>query len=305
MKNKRERGSILLDYGIGVLSIVILILVTFLMPQFYSSFIDRSDLNQPHVIERETFSFRNPVSMTVNERVQQMMENLKGREGVKRTLSLEAGDLLDGELMEGVREAMEIAARYNLIPDLSAYDMENHIIYAEYYNLTDNTENSTEVGFWNLRFSDYETFDFLLRVDAVDYIIYQAEFYCAEAANSVQELTSLDMEVVTYQNNLFAEGCSAYFESEGYDILTEITNPEFVMEMGYERDEYMLYRTTANSGHVEGDGIRWGFVPMTVALERGSSLREWGYGGIESYFDILYGIDVYEEEDEDAKLSFD
>lgn len=297
MKKKHERGGALLDYGIGALSVVILILVTFLMPPLYSSLIDGNDLNQPHVMERETFSFHNPVSMTVNERVQQMMESMKGREGIKRTLSLEAGDVMDGELLEGIRETMGIAARYNLLPDLSAYDMEDHIIYAEYYNLTDSTENSTEVGFWNLRFSDYETFDFLLRVDAVDYLIYQAEIYCAEAENIVFEITSLDTEAVTYQNSLFAEGCSAYFEAEGYDVLTELDNFELIMEMGYERDEYMLYRTTAGSGHVEGDGIRWGFVPVTVALERGSNLREWGYGGIESYFDIRYNIDVYEEED--------
>lgn len=303
MRNNQERGSALLDYGIGILSVTILILITFLMPRLYSSMIDRNDLNQPHIIERETFTFRNPVSMTVKERVQQMMENLEGREGAKRTLYLTGEDVMDGELLEGIREAMGIAAQYNLIPDLSAYDLEHHIIEAEYYNLTDNTENSTEVAFWNLRFSDYETFDVLLRVDAVDYIIYQAEFYCMEAEANVMEITSWDPEVVSYQNNLFAEGSEAYFEAEGYDILTEITNPEMLLQMGYERGEYVVYRSTVSSGHTEGTGVRWGFVPMTVALERGSNLREWGYGGIESYFDIRYDIDVYEDEEENSFLT--
>ena len=300
MKNKQERGGALLDYGIGVLSVSILILITFLMPQLYSTLIDRKDLNQSHVVERETFTFRNPVSMTVNERVQQMMENLEGREGARRTLYLTGEDVMDGELLEGIREAMGIAVQYNLMPDLSAYDLEHHAIEAEYYNLTDNAEDSTEVAFWNLRFSDYETFDLLLRVDAVDYIIYQAEFYCAETEAYVMEITSSDPEVSSYQNNLFAEGSSAYFEAEGYDILTEITNSELLLEMGYEMDEYVIYRTTVSNGHVEGTGMRWGFVPMTVALERGSNLREWGYGGIESYFDIRYGIDVYEDDEENS-----
>lgn len=303
MKNKQESGSALLDYGIGILSVTILILITFLMPRLYSTVIDRNDLNQPHIIERETFTFRNPVSMTVKERVQQMMENLEGREGAKRTLYLTGEDVMDGELLEGIREAMGIAAQYNLIPDLSAYDLEHHIIEAEYYNLTDNTENSTEVAFWNLRFSDYETFDVLLRVDAVDYIIYQAEFYCVEAEANVMEITSWDPEVVSYQNNLFAEGSEAYFEAEGYDILTEVTNSEMLLQMGYERGEYVVYRSTVSSGHTEGTGVRWGFVPMTVALERGSNLREWGYGGIESYFDIRYDIDVYEDDEENSFLT--
>lgn len=303
MKHKQERSSALLDYCIGILSVTILILLTFLMPQLYSTLMDRSDLSQPHIIERETFTFRNPVSMTVKERVQQMMENLRGREGARRTLYLTGEDVMDGELLEGIREALGITAQYNLIPDLSAYDLEHHIIEAEYYNLTDNAENSTEVAFWNLRFSDYETFDILLRVDAVDYIIYQAEFYCAEAETWATEITSWDPEVVSYQNNLFAKGSEAYFEVEGYDILTEITNPELLLEMGYERDEYVVYRSTVSNGHVEGTGVRWGFVPMTVALERGSNLREWGYGGIESYFDIRYDIDVYEDDEDNSFLA--
>ncbi|MCH5275439.1 MAG: hypothetical protein J1E65_06335 [Lachnospiraceae bacterium] len=303
MKNKQEKGNALLDYSIVVLSGAILILITFLMPQLYSRWMDRKDLNQPHVVERETFNFKNPVSMTVNERVQQMMENLDGREGVRRTLYLNDQDVMDGELIEGIREAMEIAAQYHLMPDFSAYDIEHHIIEAEYYNLTDNTEDSTELAFWNLRFSDYATFDLLLRVDASDYIIYQAEFYCAEAEADVLEITSLDWEVISYQNTLFAEGSEAYFEGEGYDILTEMTNSELLMQMGYERGEYMLYRSTANNGHLDGTGIRWGFVPMTVALERGSSLREWGYGGIESYFYIRYGIDIYGDDENNSFLT--
>lgn len=303
MKNKQEKGNALLDYSIGILSVTILILITFLMPQLYSSWMDRKDLDQPHVVERETFNFRNPVSMTVNERVQQMMENLERREGVRRTLYLTEKDVVDWELMEGIREAMGIAAQYNLMPDLSAYDIEKHLIEAEYYNLTDNAEDSTEVAFWNLRFTDYKTFDLLLRVDASDYIIYQAEFYCAEAEAYVMEITSLDWEVIDYQNTMFAQGCEAYFEGEGYDILTELTNSELVLQMGYERGEYMVYRTPVSNGHLDTPGLRWGFVPMTVALERGSSLREWGYGGIEFYFYMNYGIDVYEDDEENSFLT--
>lgn len=303
MKNRQEKGNALLDYGIGILSVSILILITFLMPLLFNILMDRNDLNQPHVMERETFNFRNPVSMTVRERVQQMMENLDRREGVRRTFYLTGEDVVDGELLDGIREAMRITAQYNLMPDLSAYDIEHHIIEAEYYNLTDNAEDSTEVAFWNLRFSDYQTFDFLLRVDAVDYIIYQAEFYCAEAEAYVMEITSLDWEVISYQNKLFAEGCEAYFEGEGYDILTELTNYELLLQMGYERGEYTVYRSTANNGHLDTTGMRWGFVPMTVALERGSSLWEWGFGGIESYFFIRYEIDVYEDNEENSFLT--
>lgn len=303
MKNRQEKGNALLDYGIGILSVSILILITFLMPLLFNILMDRNDLNQPHVMERETFNFRNPVSMTVRERVQQMMENLDRREGVRRTFYLTGEDVVDGELLDGIREAMGITAQYNLMPDLSAYDIEHHIIEAEYYNLTDNAEDSTEVAFWNLRFSDYQTFDFLLRVDAVDYIIYQAEFYCAEAEAYVMEITSLDWEVISYQNKLFAEGCEAYFEGEGYDILTELTNYELLLQMGYERGEYTVYRSTANNGHLDTTGMRWGFVPMTVALERGSSLWEWGFGGIESYFFIRYEIDVYEDNEENSFLT--
>lgn len=296
MKNKQEKGNALLDYGIGILSVTILILITFLMPQFYSTIMDRKDLNQPHVVERETFNFRNPISMTVKERVQQMMETMEKREGARPTLYLSGEDVTDGELLEGIREAMRIAAQYNLMPDLSDYDIEKYILYAEYYNMTDSTENSTEIAFWTLRFSDYESFDILLRVDAVDYIIYQAEIYCAEAEAFVMEITSLDLEVVSYQNNLFAEGSEAYFEVEGYDILTDINNYEMLLQMGYERGEYAVYRSTANNGYLDSTGIRWGFVPMTVALERGSGLRDWTYGSIRSYFYLRYDIDVYEDE---------
>lgn len=136
MKTKREKGNGILDYAIGVLLITIIVLATFLMPQAYSALVDRKDLNQVHAVEREQFSFENPVEMVVGDRVQQIMQALGSKEALRRPLYLKGSEVTDGELLRGIRESMGIAVQYGLIPDITAYDIENNIIYAEYYNLS-------------------------------------------------------------------------------------------------------------------------------------------------------------------------
>ncbi len=293
--NKRTiRFSGVLDYAIAVLSILILLLGTFLMPQFYSTLVDRKDMNKTHAIERERFNFENPIDMTVYEQVQMMMEALNEKNALKRTLYLSGAEIADAQLLKSVREALDIVTQYKMIPDLSAYDIEKNIVYAEYFNLSDNT-GTTEGGekaFWVLRFSDSQTFDFTFRIDATEYIIYQAEIYCAEATDYVTQLTSDDSEVVVFLNNQFAENSAAYFEAEGYSVLTDYLSADMAVMMGYERGEYAIYHTPCAYGYLEGQGIRWGFVPMTVALEDGAATKEWGYKGVVLYFEELYGINV-------------
>lgn len=295
MKDKREGNNRILDYAIGILMITILLLATFLMPQAYSALVDNKDLNQSHLIERENFSFTSPVEITLNERVQRMMEALEQQSGLKRTLYLNGEEVTDGELLEGVREALEIAVKYDLIPDILSYDIENNVVYAEYYNLSDSTKENTETAFWNLRFSDYKTFDFTIRIDAADFIIYQVELYCQEITEYLSQLTSDDKEVIEWLNTWFMDNSEAYFEGEGYGALSDVSYSQMVFMMGYERGEYALYHATCTNGYLEMEGLRWGFVPMTVAMEGGSNTKEWGYEGIESYYYKLFGIDIYEE----------
>ena len=292
MRRKRSKTGGTLDYTIGVLMITILILATFLLPQVYSALIDNKDLNQVHAVTRESFSFERLVDMTVFDRTQQMMEVLNAKSSVSRTLSLSGSEVTDSELLRGVREAVGIAVGYKLMPDITAYDIENNIVYAEYYNLSDSTTESAETGFWCLRFSDHQTFDFTFRVDASEYIIYQAELYCAEVTEYLAQITSDDKEVVAFLNDQFMEGSGSYFEAEGYSALTDTTNGELVFMMGYEKGEYALYHSPCENGYIAGQGLRWGFVPMTIALEGGAATKEWGYKGIVAYYDELLGIDI-------------
>lgn len=294
MNKKTAKFSSILDYLIGILSMLILVLGTFLMPQLYSTIVDNKDLDKVHVIDRENFNFENPIDLTVYEQVQQMMEALSEKDSLKRTLYLTGAEMTDEQLLESVREALDIIIQYKMIPDLSAYNIEKNIIYAEYYNLIDSTKESGEKAFWVLRFSDYLTFDFTFRIDANEYFIYQAEIYCAEAADYVMQLTSDDKEVVVFLNNQFMENSASYFEAEGYSALTDVNYADMAVMMGYERGEYAVYHTPCANGYMEGQGIRWGFVPMAVALEDGAATQEWGYKGIALYFKDLYGVNVYD-----------
>lgn len=294
MNKKTAKFSIGLDYAIGILSMLILVLGTFLMPQLYSTIVDNKDLDKVHVIERENFNFANPIDMTVYEQVQQMMEALSGKDPLDRTLYLTGSEVTDEQLLGSVREALDIITQYKMVPDLSAYNIEKNFVYAEYYNLSDSTTESSEKAFWVLRFSDYQTFDFTFRIDASEYIIYQAEIYCAEATDYVTQLTSDDKEVVVFLNRQFMENSASYFEAEGYDALTDENGADMAVMMGYERGEYAVYHTPCANGYLEGEGIRWGFVPMAVALEDGAATQEWGYKGIALYFLDKYGVDVYD-----------
>lgn len=293
MGTRKKNGS-MLDYAIGVLMITILLLATFLLPQLYSVIVDSKDLNRIHVVERENFYFANPVEMTVGEKVQKMMEALSGRGTLQRTLYL-SGSEISGELLQRVREALEFAAQYKLIPDVSAYDLEHNVVTAEYYSISDGVTENVENAFWNLRFTDSETFDLTIRIDANEYVIYQMELYCAEALEYNTQLMSDDKEVTAFLNRQFMDGCNEYFEVEGYEAMTDSAYGEMVLMLGYERGEYAVYRGPCTSSLLGSEGIRWGFVPMTVALERGNAIREWGYQGIEKYFLDTYGIEVYEE----------
>lgn len=297
MKNHNVRYSVILDYAIGVLSMVILVLGTFLMPQLYSTIVDNKDLNKTHVVERENFSFQNPIEMTVYEQVQLMMEAIAEKNPLKRTLYLSGSDMKDDQLLESVREAMDILTQYKLIPDLSAYDIEKNVVYAEYYNLSDSTKEGTEKAFWVLRCSDMLTFDFTFRVDASEYIIYQAELYCAETADYAMQLTSDDTEVVKFLNEQFITGAASYYEPEGFEALTALEVADMALMMGYERGEYAVFRSTCSKSYIEGMGIRWGFVPMTVALENGSVTEDWGYRSIVDYFKDEYGVNIFETGD--------
>ncbi|MGN0432078.1 MAG: hypothetical protein ACI4EQ_06950 [Lachnospiraceae bacterium] len=295
MKQKNKKQGHVLDYFIGVLMIVILMLITFLLPQLYSAFSDSKDLNQVHVMDREDFSFKKLVEMTTEEKVQQMMEALQSKSELRRTLHLTGTEAADKELLEGVREALEITAQYQMLPDLSAYDIENNIVYADYYNLGGDMEEGKELAFWNIRFSDYQTFDFTLRIDANEFIIYQAELYCIEVTEYLNQFIGDDLTIIETLNGQFAEGCDKYFEAEGYDILTGKWSEEMAIMLGYERGEYAIYKDPCLNGYLKGEGIRWGFVPMTVAFERVNTVNEWGYRGIVGYFEDVYGVDVYEE----------
>lgn len=293
METKKKNGG-MLDYAIGVLMITILLLATFLLPQLYSVVVDNKDLNRIHVVERESFSFTNPVEMTVGEKVQRMMAALSGKGTLQRTLYL-SGSEISGELLQRIRDALEFAAQYKLIPDVSAYDLEHNVVTAEYYSISDSTAENVDNAFWNLRFTDSETFDLTIRVDANEYVIYQVELYCAEALEYNTQLMSDDKEVIEFLNRQFMDGCEEYFEVEGYDAMTDTAYGEMVLMLGYERGEYAVYRGPCTSSLLGSEGIRWGFVPMTVALERDNALREWGYQGIVTYFLDRYGIEVYEE----------
>lgn len=297
MKQKNEKSGFL-DYSIGILMIVILALSTYLAPYAYSNFSDNRDMNEVHMVDREEFSFNAPVEENVGEKVQNMMSALQNTKGLTRTVFLSETELNSGELFQGIKEAIGIAISCKLLPDISAYDLEHNIIYAEYYNVSDAAQEGTEISFFCIRFSDNSTFDFTFRVDASDYIIYQAEVYCAEATEYLAQITSDDKEVVSYFNNQFTENADKYFEAEGYDVLTDETQSELVIMMGYERGEYALFHTTCQNGNIGTEGLRWGFVPMTVALEDGAATPEWGYKRITDYFYEKYQINVYENPEE-------
>lgn len=90
--------------------------------------------------------------MTVSERVQQVMVVINNKNSIRRTLALSDGEVLDRNLYDGLKEAIGIAVLHKLMPDISAYDIESNIVYAEYYNLSDNATENAETGFWTLRF---------------------------------------------------------------------------------------------------------------------------------------------------------
>ena len=174
MKQKNEKNGSILDYSISILLMLILALSTYLAPFAYSNF---SDNKEARAVEREGFSFRAPVESNAGEKVQSMMAALVNTNGLQKTMSLSETELNTGEVFGGVKEAIGIAISCKLLPDISAYDLEHNIVYVDYYNVSDASSEDTDMAFFCIRFSDNATFDFTFRVDASDYIIYQANMW--------------------------------------------------------------------------------------------------------------------------------
>ncbi len=289
MKNKREMMSVLMDYAIAFLMVLILVLGTYLMPHIYSAYTDDKVLNQIYAVEREEFELKSPVDTPVYERVQQILSAVLGKSNLKVTLQLDGKDVTDTKLLAGVRESMTIAFQYNLFPDISAYDIENNIVYAEYYNLSQETAEGTGVGFWIIRFSDHATFDFTFCVDASLYTIYMAELYCSEISGYLEEITSDDLLVVNFYNEEFMEGSASYYEAEGFDPSTHLTFSDMFFVMGYERGDYGMYHTPCKNGYINTQGVRWGFYSIAKGLLGNAATREWGFKTIQGYFNDRYG----------------
>ena len=288
MKSKREKMSVLMDYTIALLMVLILVLGTYLMPQIYSVYTDDKDLNQIHVVEREEFELKSPVDISIHDRVQQVLSTVLGKGNLKITLQLDGKGVTDTKLLEGIRESMAIAAQYKLFPDLSAYEIEKNIIYAEYYNLSTDATEGAGVGFWVIRFSDHATFDFTFCVDANHYTIYMAELYCAEVSQYLAEATADDF-VVNFYNQEFMEGSASYYEAEGYDAFTDLNYQDMFFVMGFERDDYGMYHTPSKNGYLNAQGIRWGFYSIAKGLMGNAAAKEWDFKTIQGYFNDKYG----------------
>ncbi len=284
-----------IDYVTGALLILILLLGSYLAPNIYSNFTDSRDMNEAHIVEREAFYFGEPIKLNVEERVQNMMAALSNTTSLQKPVAFSDTGFDSAEFLLGIKEAIGIAISCRLLPDISNYEIERYIVYVEYYNVTDGVSDSSEASFFRIRFSDYKTFDFTLCIDASEFIIYQAEVYCAEVSEYVEQITSDDKEVVEFLNNQFVENAAVYFEAEGYDVLTNILNDETVAMFGYERGEYALYHNVCNYGSLESYGIRWGFVPMVRAMAGQEASKEWDNKKIEEYFRDKYNITVIDE----------
>ncbi len=292
MKQTHEKNNVVLDYTISTLMILIVVLATFMAPYVYSDFSDNRDMREPRTVEREDFFFNTLVEQNVEQRVQNLMEALNRNQKLPQAVELGSMEQDGGELLYGIKEAISIASSCKLIPDISRYEIEKHIVYADFYNIRDGEEESSELSFFRIRFSDYETFDFIFCFDASEYLIYQAEIYCAEASEYSAQITSDDKEVVEFYNNQFVENAERYFEVEGYDVLTDITQSDLAVMFGYERGEFALYHTSCHYGNLDSDGLRWGFVPMAEALSGGSATKEWDNKTIRDYFKEKYDIEV-------------
>lgn len=210
MKSKGEdRSGMILNYVLCFTLVGILILGTFLFPQVYNYQTDSRIIGKVYLESRDELALMSGLKLSVKDRTA-IVTNMVSEEGLNLFMNLGENQWNDEELMKSIVQEIRWAVECEVLPE----EMEEiefgrwtGNLSADYFTISSAMEYG-ELALWKIEYSDYETFEITLLVDAVNFKIYYGEIW----GGGIPEAWQRDREGETV--GAYMSACMQYYEAE-------------------------------------------------------------------------------------------
>lgn len=202
--------GVVLNFAMSFIMVSILIMGTFLLPQFYGYQLDRNTIGQVTYIDRDDVALSGELILTVLDRTA-IVTNLVSESGMSIYLNLDSSQLSSGDLIERLKEEIAWAVSWGFLPqEVQNVDFyaENGNLQVDYFLLGSNTTEYGDMALWRVSYNDYEKYQVDFLFDAENYKIYYAELGGSVLSDKwlVDRLTSVE--------GTYMMSCMSYFEAE-------------------------------------------------------------------------------------------
>ncbi|MBQ7359160.1 MAG: hypothetical protein IJW63_03580 [Lachnospiraceae bacterium] len=202
--------GLILNYTMCFIMVGILILGTFLLPQFYGYQLDRNTIGRVIYTQRDEVALSGELILTVLDRTA-IVTNLVSEGGMSMYLNLDSDQLKNGDLIDRLKEEIAWAVSWGVLPqEVQNVDFNAEIgnLQVDYFLLGSNTTEYGDMALWRVSYNDYEKYqvDFLL--DAENYKIYYAEL----GGSALSDMWLVDK--LTKVDGTYMMACMSYYEAE-------------------------------------------------------------------------------------------
>ncbi len=166
------KKNAIIKYGVSMLAIIVLVVGAVNFPKIYSYKRDSRDFNKVYTYEQDKLSLYINNAAVVRDRIKGLVGVLsKDMEVYYVVMKEDVND--EQDIVRRILEEINKMTECGLIPDLSAYDLENNcIIKCKGISGNDNEE---DFKYWSVEFTDFkENYNFTFIVDYETYMIYHA-----------------------------------------------------------------------------------------------------------------------------------
>lgn len=209
-KSKPVDFSLVLNYTMCFILVSILIMGTFLLPQFYGYQLDRNTIGRVIYTERDEVALRGELILSVLDRTA-IVTNLVSEGGMSLYLNLDSSQLAQGDLIERLKEEIAWAVSWGVLPEEMLavdFDAKSANLQVDYFLLGSNTTEYGEMALWRISYNDYERYQVDFLIDAENYKIYYAEL--GGAALSDKWL----VDKILKGEGAYMLACMSYYEAE-------------------------------------------------------------------------------------------
>lgn len=210
MSGRSEEGSgTILNYILCFTLVGIMILGTFLLPQVYNYQTDNRNIGRVSLESRSGLALMADLKLSVNDRTA-IVTNMVNEEGLNLFMNLGENQWNDEELVKNVAQEIRWAVECEVLPEEMAeiaFDRWAGNLSADYFTISSAAEYG-DLALWKIEYSDNESFEITLLIDAGNYKIYYGEIW----GGGIPEAWQRDRE--READGAYMSACMQYYEFE-------------------------------------------------------------------------------------------